>query len=234
MPSADRHIAPLAGFTLLGLSLLACDPAPNGSLSLALNKSETREPAKAEPGTPPAEKPAPKNGPRIGAIAERAYIYRKPEAKGLPLGYIRMGTSAPLLSTETVKPEKTKDCPRGYLRVAPRGYVCLDPRKTTLDLHDPYFQALAEYAPNNDAAFPYKYAFSNGAPMYSRVPTKEEAEKAEREFGAPGSFVQLAEWSKGHEELIAKDKIEATDPVPTLFANEIGRASCRERVFLRV
>lgn len=128
-----------------------------------------------------------------------------------------MGTSAPLLSTEVVE---GKDCARGYYKVKPRGYVCLDPRKTTLDLNDPYFQALAQFAPSKSVAFPYSYAFSNGAPMYSHVPTTAEAEKAEKKFGPAGSFVQLAEWSAGHEELIARgEKIAGKDQIPATFAN---------------
>lgn len=152
--------------------------------------------------------------PRIGAIVDRAYIYERPAAVGLPLGYVRMGMSAPLVSLDKVE---GKDCPRGYLKVLPRGYICSDPRKTTLDLQDPYYRALAELAPRFDVPFPYHYAFSNGAPMYSRVPSKAEQEKAERDLLPPGSFVQLAEWSRGHEELITNEKIMPTDPVPAIF-----------------
>ncbi len=164
----------------------------------------------------PAPPPAPGERQRIAAFADQAYIYKRPAPEGLPLGYVRMGTSVALLSTE---PVEGKDCPRGYYKVAPRGYLCLDPRKTTLDLTDPYYRALAELAPQDDAVLPYRYAFSNGAPMYSRVPTKAEQEKAEKSFGTPGSFVQLAEWSKGHEELITNDRIQATDAVLAIFAD---------------
>jgi hypothetical protein len=125
-----------------------------------------------------------------------------------------MGTSLPLASTEPVAGD---DCPRGYFRVEPRGYVCLDRNVATLDLEDPYYRALAALAPAPGEAFPYRYAFSNGAPMYSRIPTPAEQEKAEREFGPAGSFVQLAEWSRGHEELIVDEPIVATDPVPEIF-----------------
>jgi hypothetical protein len=152
---------------------------------------------------------------RIASIGDFSYIYKKPEHKGLALGYIRMGTSVALKSDKPV-PEG-KGCGRGWYAVEPRGYVCLDP-STTLDLDDPYYKALQTVAPKNTEVWPYSYAFSNGAPMYSRVPTPEEAAKAEKSFGPPGSFVQLAEWSAGHEELILNGtKIEATDPVPYYF-----------------
>jgi hypothetical protein len=152
--------------------------------------------------------------PRMGAIDFQAWIYKRPEAKGLPLGYIRLGTSVPLRSGERVAGE---GCPRGWYAVAPRGYACLS-FKTTLDLEDPYFKALGAVSPDPAAVWAYSYAFSNGAPMYSRIPTPEEQDRAERKYGSRGSYVQLGQWSAGHEELIVLDPIEATDPVPSIFA----------------
>lgn len=152
--------------------------------------------------------------PRMGAVRGFAYIYKKAAKAGLALGYIRLGTSVPLLSETPVKGD---GCKKGWYPVSPRGYACLD-HKTTLDLSDPYYQALQSVAPS-EGVWPYRYAFSNGAPMYSRVPTAEEAAKAEKKYGPPGSYVQLAEWSAGHEELLTSERIVATDPVPAYFAS---------------
>lgn len=162
--------------------------------------------------TPAKEPEVVDNRPRMAAILPFAYIYKQPAVKGLALGYIRMGTSVPLLSAEAVPGD---GCAKGWYKVAPRGYACLNYR-TTLDLNDPYYKALNSVSPK-DEVYPYKYAFSNGAPMYSRVPTKEEQEKEDKKFGARGSFVQLGEWSAGHEELLTKDPIKATDPMPDFF-----------------
>jgi hypothetical protein len=152
--------------------------------------------------------------PRMGAISAFAYIYKNPSSEGLALGSIRMGTSVPLKTGQRVE---GKGCGRGWYAVEPRGYACLNPQ-TTLDLEDPYFKALASVQPGPDKVWHYHYAFSNGAPMYSRVPTDAEAEQNERRFGARGSFVQLAEWSKGHEELLTNEPIQADGPVPEIFA----------------
>lgn len=223
-------------FALSILAIAACDAKTSPPIPLAHEGNRTEESRTAQTDSPQSDKGSPgvrrvasietpgatptraSTSPKsIGAIGERAYIYKKPEVKGLPLGYIRMGTSAALVSSEAVV---TQGCPRGYYKVKPRGYVCLDPRKTTLDLADPYYQALAQFAPPKGVVFPYSYAFSNGAPMYGRVPTAAEAEKAERAFGAAGSFVQLAAWSAGHEELIARgEKIPGKDTMPAIFAD---------------
>lgn len=165
------------------------------------------------PAPPPEPEPVIDTRPRMGAVLPFAYIYKRPAAKGLAMGYVRIGTSVPLLDDEPVRGD---GCARGWYKVAPRGYICLS-KRTTLDLEDPYFKALASVTPR-DEPYPYSYAFSNGAPMYSRVPTKEEQAKEDRKYGPRGSYVQLAEWSKGHEELLTTEPIRATDPIPELFA----------------
>ncbi|WP_050428534.1 L,D-transpeptidase family protein [Chondromyces crocatus] len=188
---------------------------PQGSTPVAPANSDGTSAAEValqvSPEAPLSEKAVADDGrPRLAAIDHFAYIYRKPAREGLALGYIRLGTSVPLLSDQ---PVQGAGCPRGFYRVAPRGYACLDYR-TTLDLQDPTYVALSRRAPDPDAVWPYQYAFSNGAPMYSRLPTLEEQEKAEQRFGPPGSFVQLAEWSRGHEELLTTAPIAASHPAP--------------------
>jgi hypothetical protein len=178
---------------------------PQDAAAPALAKS-TGDAAKA---TPP-----PDTRPRLGATGPFAYIYKKPSKSGLALGYIRMGTAVPLRQE---KPVVTADCPRGWYAVEPRGYACLN-FVTTLDLADPYYLALKSAAPAADAVWYYRYAFSNSAPMYSRLPTKEETAREDQKFGPRGSYSQLAEWSKGHEELLIADPFVATDPVPEIFA----------------
>ena len=224
---APLHLHQLAW--LAPLALMACSgPAaergpevPRASATEAPAPTAVPE-APAPTAAPAAELTPPETAkepevvdtrPRLGAVMPFAYIYKRPEVKGLALGYVRPGTSVPLLDD---KPVAGDGCPRGWYKVAPRGYICLNYR-TTLDMNDAYYKALASVSPK-DEAYPYKYAFSNGAPMYSRVPTKEESDKEDKKYGPRGSFVQLAEWSKGHEELLTTEPIKATDPMPEFFA----------------
>jgi hypothetical protein len=230
-----RNVGSLFGALAGLLSVAACSSAPPPSA----RSERASEPPVAKPAaeviatvvTPappsPAAEPAPvaeakpvDTRPRIGALTHPVYIWKRPKREGLALGYVRMGTSVPMQSEKPVAAEPRKDgkqdgC-KAWYSVAPRGYVCHD-RATVTDLQDPYYRALASVAPATDQVFPYRYAHSNGAPMYSRVPTKAEQEKHERGMGAPGSFVQLGEWAKGHEELLTSEPIKATDPVPELF-----------------
>jgi hypothetical protein len=149
--------------------------------------------------------------PRIAAIGPHVWIKPRPRHDDLALGKLRIGTSVRLKSTKKIQ---GGNCDRGWYAIEPRGYVCLN-RRTTLDTTDPYFLALADVAPRPGAVYPYRYAHSRGAPMYSRVPTPEEWKKAEFSLGPVGSYQELGEWAKGHEELIEKDRpIEAEDEVP--------------------
>jgi hypothetical protein len=146
--------------------------------------------------------------PRIGAIGPHTWVYKSAAFKRPALGKLRMGTSVRLKSTTPVPGE---GCSRGFYPIEPRGYVCLDPT-ATLDLHDPYYRALKDSAPK-PGMWPYRYAHSNGTPMYSRVPTPEEWTHAERSYGDK-VFKTLGEWAKGHEELISDEPIVATDEPP--------------------
>lgn len=189
--------------------------APAAPAALPEAPPPSAAPAAEAPVVEEAKEPEPvaDTRPRMAAVLPYAYIYKRPEAKGLAMGYVRAGTSVPLLSDQPVRGD---GCARGWYKVAPRGYLCLN-KRTTLDLNDPYFKALASVQPK-DEPYPYSYAFSNGAPMYSRVPTLKEQENEDRKYGPRGSYVQLAEWSKGHEELLTKEPIKATDPIPEMFA----------------
>jgi hypothetical protein len=209
----------------------AAQPAPGGAAASA-PRADAEPAARSADGSEAAHEaaataPAPKRSsrtyapgshndgkPRIAAIGPHVWIKPKPSHEGLALGNIRLGTSVRLKKTEPVPGEK---CKRGWYAVEPRGYVCLNHR-TTLDTTDPYFLALADVAPKPDAAYPLGYAHSRGAPMYGRVPTPQEWEKAELRFGPPGTYQELGEWAAGHEELIEKDRpIEAEDEVPWYF-----------------
>src|SRR5262249_9001275 len=133
----------------------------------------------------------------------------------LPIGSIRFGTSIPLKSPD---PVPGGNCRAKWYAVEPVGYVCADDT-TTFDFDSPYWKALASAAPKPGPR-PYRYAFSTGAPMYSRVPTKEEQERAEWGMGPLRTFKSLGKWSYGHERLVLTDPadaIVATDEIPDFY-----------------
>jgi hypothetical protein len=190
-------------------------PADPGAEPPAPPIAAAPAPAAPSASAPGDAAPPPDPRPRIASIGPHTWIYRKPDAKGLALGRIRMGESVALKSP---KPVEGPGCGRGWYAVEPRGWVCLRTGNTTLDAHDPYLAALGAAAPARDATWYYRYAYSSGAPMYSRVPTLAEQEKEDRKYGPRGAHPQLDRWARGHEELLLDTPIAAGDPVPEIFA----------------
>jgi hypothetical protein len=216
-------------------ALSSCSSAPVGTTAQPTQGDKKVEPAAggarsmtrlpgAPEGTPEelaaqteASALAPEVGPRIAATGPHVWIMPEANAaKGqIALGDVRMGTSIKLRSEQ---PVQGYGCERGWYAIEPRGYVCLGPR-TTLDLNDPYYLALRDVAPKRGELYPYSYAHSCGAPMYSRVPTPDEWKEAESALGKAGYCADLGKWADGHEELMVDTPIEASGPVPWYFEN---------------
>ncbi|HTJ85372.1 MAG TPA: L,D-transpeptidase [Polyangiaceae bacterium] len=146
---------------------------------------------------------------RIGALGPHTWIWKKPSRDGLAMGKMRIGTSVALKSPD---PVDGPGCKGKWYAIEPRGYVC-DDDTATLDLDDPYYKVL-EFSAPAAGVWPYRYAHSNGAPMYSRVPSPSEWPDAEKEYGPVNTWKPLGAWAKGHEELITNEPIKATDEVP--------------------
>jgi hypothetical protein len=181
--------------------------APDSEVVSASDAPELAKSPAADLSKDPA--PAKDSRPRIAALGPHTWIWKKPERKGLAIGKMRIGTS---IALRQAAPVDGTGCSGKWYAIEPYGYVCDDPA-ATLDLDDPYFKALQFSAPA-DGTWPYRYAHSNGSPMYSRVPTEEEWKKAERDYGPAGVWKTLGDWAKGHEELVTHEPIRATDPVP--------------------
>lgn len=223
-------------FSFVALASVACggEPAhigePRGGVATPSAPAPPASSPSAEPERAPNAATAASLGlpasrpidarPRLGSKRFSTLIWEKPArgAERTPIGSVRVGTSVPLKSREPVPGDA---CSTGsWLALDPYGFICTDDT-TTLDLEDPWFRALASLAPA-PGAYPYRYAFSTGAPMYGRVPTEVEQAQAEMTgFGPRSTFATLGRWSEGHEDLIEKDParpIEPTDELPAIFA----------------
>lgn len=138
--------------------------------------------------------------PRIGSIRFRTWIWGEPmrSKKHLAIGALRVGTTVRLKSTE---PVAGSGCNEKWYAIEPRGFICTD-ETTTRDFSSDYWKALTEQRPKK-GPWPYRYAFSTGAPMYSRIPSVDEQKSAEHDLGPVSTFRTLGKWSEGHEKLIS-------------------------------
>jgi hypothetical protein len=95
---------------------------------------------------------------RVYARTRYVWIRPEPDASKEWIGYLWTGGSVALKST---KPVFGPGCLNWYA-VEPRGYVCVDGNRATLDENDPVYRAVLPYAPNLSSPWPHQYGESLG------------------------------------------------------------------------
>jgi lipoprotein-anchoring transpeptidase ErfK/SrfK len=113
---------------------------------------------------------------KLAAIATKTWVYEGPDDETHRLGYLHQGQ----IVDRGLKPvAQTKHCPKGWYKVAPRGYACHG-RRGTLDLNHPTVVAATRQAKRGES-LPYIYTKSKENPpyMYHRVPSEKEQQRAE-------------------------------------------------------
>jgi len=240
--------APLA-FLWISAAVLACSAAPEppasappapakatgSTASAAPAVVASAEPVKDAPDAIPpdpaatADSPAteapPPASPRLTSRGYISFIWRRPKVESLFIGYVRHGQSVALKSTETVV---GVGCPGGFYRIEPRGYVCNDRTVTTSP--NERFVAAARATDPGAGPFPYRYALSNGSPMYNRVPTRDEQVRFERTYGPVGKWRALDRAIAAHGDLAFPDIIAAKDSAPPFLLD--GKPADTDRMGL--
>ncbi len=131
-------------------------------------------------------------GQRVFARSLRAWIHDRPSKASERLGYFRAGSS---LSITGESPGR-EGCKAGWFPVAPRGFVCAEDA-STLDKNDPVVVAFSGLAAVLERKLPYIYGtVRRPGPIYTRLPTRQEAERAEEELA-----LRMAKWLSAEGEL---------------------------------
>jgi lipoprotein-anchoring transpeptidase ErfK/SrfK len=162
--------------------------------------------------------------PRLTSVAATSWIYPRPKVDARTLGYVRTGASVTLRATELVSGE---GCKRGFYAVEPRGFVCNDATVTLAPSER--FLALAAAIAASAGPLPYRYAYSDRAPMFTRVPTPEEQKRAEVRIGGP----IRAKRRSTYEDLASSDAFEPVDAAPSFLdalPGEARRSPFREEL----
>src|ERR1700690_489585 len=79
------------------------------------------------------------NGPKLGALAEFAPIFEKPQRESRRIGWLHAGGQVP---RSTQPGSKQKGCPEGWYSIYPRGFVCIG-LVATVDLNHPTLSAMS-------------------------------------------------------------------------------------------
>jgi L,D-transpeptidase-like protein len=109
---------------------------------------EAPAPTKREPASPA----------RVYARTRYVWIRPEPDSAKQWIGYLWTGGSVALRSS---KPVFGPGCLNWYA-IEPRGYVCVDGNRATLDENDPVYRAVLPYAPNLSSPWPHQYGESLG------------------------------------------------------------------------
>lgn len=112
---------------------------------------------------------------KLASIAWRTWIYTDTGPARTRYGYLRAGSVVPARGPKLVN----AGCEGGWLRINPRGFVCLG-LGATLDLAHPVVVA-TQVRPVRRAGLPYHYAMADGVPplLYFRLPSAEQMSESE-------------------------------------------------------
>jgi hypothetical protein len=215
-PTAARAPAPAAPIATASVAPpqaapAVAVPAPTASPSAApVAVAEPSLPAEllegADEPEPDAE-PIARRGPEVDELASTAketWVYSEPRWGSRRIGYLRAGA----IVERAAEPAGHQNCPDGWYRVKPRGYVCIGVF-ATLDVHEPVVEASAR-RPSMDG-LPYTYVMSRNPPppLYARLPSEAEQAKAEPGLKSAQRALERARHEPGFVEL------PPADPLPS-------------------
>jgi hypothetical protein len=178
-------------------------PVPDASLELA--KMDAGAPATDRAALEPRRYAPPRvivDGARVYALAKNVWIVAEPRAQKSWIGFLWFGNSVRLREP---LPQPGPGCRGAWYAIEPRGYVCVDERRATLDPEHPLVQGLTPLAPDLESPWPHHYgeslelarlkvlpgellpvpAFGDGyvrLPRRSTVAWTREVARAERSF----------------------------------------------------
>lgn len=115
----------------------------------------------------------------VHATSRTTWIYPGPRVSSRPLGYVRAG------HTLEARPDPTRrgaGCLRGWVAVAPRGFICLD--RASIGAAPRYARALSETL-SDGGPLAFEFGWSSGATAFRRVPSPLEAARAQRRLDEP-------------------------------------------------
>ena len=146
-------------------------PKPAPSAEAPVTETSAAPVASVAPAAPDKPKD---DGPRLYVKSRFAWVHPQPGSEGW-IGYLWSGASVKLKQAE---PVVGPGCSK-WVAIEPRGYVCADGERATLDPKDPAYQVLAKYAPRLDTAWPHDYGESRGLIRYKTIPSPEEQRRRE-------------------------------------------------------
>lgn len=179
---------PAWGLALLALGCAGSehkDPPSAAAVVPPASGAPRAKPATSAAAKPPASaapaKPKPvDDAPRAYAKSRFIWVMPVPEFGHQWIGYLWSGGSVKL---KKAKPVQGPGCP-GWYAIEPRGYVCVDGERATLDKNDPVYQAEKRYGPDMSSPWPSHYGESRDLQRYKTIPDEKQERAREWDFEA--------------------------------------------------
>jgi hypothetical protein len=150
---------------------------------------------------PPASVAKPPPEPRLYAKTRFVWIKPEPGAEGW-IGFLWTGGSVKLRKEA---PRHGAGCATQWVPIEPRGWVCPDGERATLDPNDPVLAKIRPYAPKLESPWPHQYGESRGLARYRTLPTPEEQRRREWDLSDHLARVAEANGERRHESLLGVD-----------------------------
>lgn len=142
---------------------------------------ESEEPAQATaelaPQTQeePAEQVPPRDVPRVYGKSRHVWIRSGPTTATQWIGFLWWGGS---VARREEAPRSGPGCGGQWIAVEPRGWVCVDGERATLDPEDPTLLAIYPYRPQVESAWPHRYAAVHQPTRSYEQPPSEAQQRA--------------------------------------------------------
>ncbi len=145
----------------------------------------------------------PTDGPRLYPKSRNVWVRGKPDSRTQWIGFLWFGSSVALRETQPVAGPGCKT----WYAIEPRGYVCVDGKKATLDPDDPELKSVFPYSPDATRPNPHPfYGESIDAQRYHHPPSERNMRAREWDFRFQKKRIEQAlAGGEVHESLLGVD-----------------------------
>ena len=138
----------------------------------------------------------------VHAKARFVWIQAKPDASSDWIGYLWTGGT---VARKSAEPFYGPGCDSPWYEVEPRGFVCSDDKRVSIDPDDAEASALRAFTPNTDSAWPFRYGESLGLVRYRELPSPEIQARNESDLERHLKDVERARAGQSVKKLLGVD-----------------------------
>jgi L,D-transpeptidase catalytic domain len=152
-----------------GQDAVLCDePVAEPTISPARAGDPPR--AEADPGAYRSPEVVLDGTSRVYPLTRNVWVRPGPSARDSWIGFLWFGSSVRVRDGVATR---GPGCAGRWYPIEPRGYVCVDDDRATLDPEHPAVRGLTRYAPNLDSAWPNRYGESLAVRRYAALPSEQ-------------------------------------------------------------